>query len=269
MKIFYDCEFLEGAQKKLFKKTVPTIDLISIGLVDEEDREMYLISKEFNLKEAWNRYDLKVEPTYGDLRNKYPNGRKFKCYWIRENVLKPIFDYFIKCENAKNYRKSQLYISGVSVNYSFTYKNFKKLLFKYGLSRQEIKIKLLSFSLDPGGLIYSKWLDGINDYLKTLERKETKIELYGYYSAYDHVCLSWIFGKMLNLPDQFPMYTKDLKQISDDYFKDIPIHIVDEIKAGHVIVDNDKVYPQNKGAHDALQDALWNKKLYEFLTNAL
>ena len=55
MKYFIDTEFLEGTQRKGFMgmgKTKPTIDLISIGIVCEDGREYYAISKDFNLKEA-------------------------------------------------------------------------------------------------------------------------------------------------------------------------------------------------------------------------
>ena len=64
MKIYYDTEFLEGTQDiRLFGiktglKTKPTIDLISIGMVNQTGEEHYAISKDFNLKEAWNRYDI-------------------------------------------------------------------------------------------------------------------------------------------------------------------------------------------------------------------
>ena len=55
MKYFLDTEFLEGTQKKRFLgipygDTLNTIDLISIGIVAEDSREYYAISKEFNLK---------------------------------------------------------------------------------------------------------------------------------------------------------------------------------------------------------------------------
>ena len=59
MKYFIDTEFLEGPQKGWFGKTTkPTIDLISVGIVCEDGREYYAISKDFNLKEAWNRCDV-------------------------------------------------------------------------------------------------------------------------------------------------------------------------------------------------------------------
>lgn len=92
MNYYYDCEFIEGTQMKRFMgmnigKTKPTIDLISIGIVADDEREYYAISKDFNLKEAWNRYDLKLKtcPITGVNLNEYK-----KVYWIRENVLKPI-----------------------------------------------------------------------------------------------------------------------------------------------------------------------------------
>ena len=86
-KYFIDTEFLEGTQKKWFGETKPTIDLISIGIVGEDGREYYAISKDFNLKEAWNRYDL-VRDGFRDY-GMTPNWKKV--YWIRDNVLKPIF----------------------------------------------------------------------------------------------------------------------------------------------------------------------------------
>ncbi len=67
MKYFYDCEFLEGTQKTWTGVSLPTIDLISIGIVSEDDRKYYAISKDFNLKEAWNRYDLKEVKCHAGL----------------------------------------------------------------------------------------------------------------------------------------------------------------------------------------------------------
>lgn len=36
-------------------------------------------------------------------------------------------------------------------------------------------------------------------------------ELWGWYSGYDHVLYSQLFGRMVDLPDGFPMWTNDLK----------------------------------------------------------
>ena len=91
-KYFIDFEFLEGTQLKTFcgfkyGETKPTIDLISIGIVAEDGREYYAFCKDFNLKEAWNRYDIKIEQVYGDMRNHYPEGIKHKVYGFKINKI--------------------------------------------------------------------------------------------------------------------------------------------------------------------------------------
>jgi hypothetical protein len=39
------------------------------------------------------------------------------------------------------------------------------------------------------------------------------IELWGYYAAYDHVCLAQLFGCMGNLPEPIPMFTHEIMQL--------------------------------------------------------
>jgi hypothetical protein len=43
------------------------------------------------------------------------------------------------------------------------------------------------------------------------------IELWGWYSSYDHVCLAQLFGKMIDLPEGVPMWTNDLRQRLDEF----------------------------------------------------
>lgn len=74
MNYYYDCEFLEGKQKEKFpislfrKETQSTIDLISIGIVSDDNREYYAISKDFNLKEAWNRFEIIPGKIVGNIK---------------------------------------------------------------------------------------------------------------------------------------------------------------------------------------------------------
>lgn len=77
--------------------------------------------------------------------------------------------------------------------------------------------------------------------------KQNPIELWGYYSAYDHVALCWLFGSMIDLPPGMPMYTKDIKQLADS-------------------LGNPQLPPQTTNKHNALQDAHWNKKAWQYLT---
>ena len=148
MKYFLDTEFLEGTQKKWFGETKPTIDLISIGIVAEDGREYYAISKDFNLKEAWNRYDIKVEQVSGDMRNRYPEGIKTKVYWIRENVLKPIYNELTLHHTSvdwyyKNPHLGEKIHDGRKLK--FNHKSLKWLISKYGKTNKQIAKEVIEF----------------------------------------------------------------------------------------------------------------------------
>ena len=178
MKYFLDTEFIEGTQEKRvlgFKvKTKPTIDLISIGIKAEDGREYYAISKDFNLKEAWNRFEWKeTNPAL-----KYMGIFEQKDYWIRDNVLKPIFDEW----NKYSY-------------HSFTYRNMKYCINCIGKTNKQIAEEIKEFCLEVPRI-----------------QKYGDPEFYAYYADYDWVAFCWLFGKMIDLPNRFPKYCIDLKQ---------------------------------------------------------
>ena len=75
-----------------------------------------------------------------------------------------------------------------------------------------------------------------------------KPEFWGYYADYDWVVFAQIFGTMMDLPKGFPMYCRDLKQFCDE-------------------LGNPKLPEQGKGEHNALADACWNIKSYQFLAD--
>lgn len=257
MKYFYDCEFLEGKQDKTifgikYGETKPTIDLISIGIICEDGREYYAISKDFNLKEAWNKYDLK-ESSVKDLIGGGVYTQKE--YWIRENVLKPIFYELINKDiNFHNYDNL------------FTYKYFKELINKYGKTNKQIAKEVEEFCKEKNRNYYNlpkgQGCRAIGEKGEEVYQNTkfcSKPEFYGYYSAYDHVVLCQLFGKMINLPSGFPMYTIDLKQEMDRIQK---FHI-DRYKMGSL--KSFAQYPKQTNEHSAIHDARWNKKLYTFL----
>ena len=249
---YYDLEFLEGTQTKNFLgfkyKTPPTINLISIGIVSEDSREYYAISKEFNLKEAWNRYD--------EVINKhYPMGPEYnRIYWIRENILKPIYNELIKNEidNYKGFLDPYY-----ELELDFNYKYFKKLINKYGKSNKQIAQEVKEFCTgDP--LLIEK--------AKYYEVQHKPFNLYGYYSAYDHVVFCWLFGKMIDLPTGFPMYTRDLKQLKDEIIERAYNRAHNDFEKKLILdMDSMKDYPKQTNEHNALADARWNKELHKFL----
>lgn len=149
MKYFFDTEFDEDGK---------TIELISIGMVDENGREFYAVSNEFN-----------------------PD----KCNdWVKANVL-PLLP------------PQETWIS-----------------------REQIAEGLLRFvSKEP--------------------------VFWAYYADYDWVTLCQLFGRMLDLPEGWPMYCKDLKQLKDHY--------------------GVQTAPEQSQEHNALADAQWNKELYDHI----
>lgn len=257
MQFYYDCEFLEGPQRKRFLgipvgKTKPTVDLISIGVVSEDGREYYAVSNEFNLYEAWNRFD-EIEVSYGFTK---------RVYWIRDNVLRPIFDELLEKELSSR-------VHPLDIDQRFVRGNMQYLISKYGRSLKDIKWELTKFMLDPNDEVWSKWLGSSDHYWKSITDNHcVLVELYGYYSAYDHVCLSWIYGKMIDLPNGIPMYTKDLKQVLDEK---VVSHLFrwglspEKFSEGLEQIKNLATYPIQEGEHNALEDARWNKRLHEFL----
>lgn len=257
MKYFLDTEFLEGTQIKRFlglpigqgckildkpyRQTKPTIDLISIGIVTEDGREYYSISKDFNLKEAWNRYDLKKE--YPDDTENGAVSRKV--YWIRENVLKPIYDdLFMRIVSDDNMLTGDEYVC-------FNYKNFKKLINKYGKTNKQIAEEI-KFFVQTG--------ERLNNYY---ENETIVNNFYAYYADYDWVSFCWLFGKMIDLPKGFPKYCIDLKQELERLNETLGYNC-DE-KGNSYKLQEMLDYPKQTNEHNALADARWNKELYKFL----
>ena len=85
----------------------------------------------------------------------------------------------------------------------------------------------------------------ISDRLRLFTR-EDKPEFWAYYADYDWVALCQLFGTMMGLPETFPKFCRDLKQLSMD-------------------VGSPKHPPDPEGEHNALVDARWNRDLYTFL----
>ena len=149
---YIDTEFIERPG---------TIDLISIGIVSDDDRELYCVSSEFD----GNRADP----------------------WVKENVISKL-----------------------------------DIMPRDQISNAAIATKIRQFIGDDTP------------------------EFWGYYCDYDWVAFCWLFGRMVDLPDGWPMYCNDLKQLCDS-------------------LGNPNLPMQEKGHHNALEDAKWNMSTYSWL----
>lgn len=256
MKYFLDTEFVEGTQRTLFGKTKPTIDLISIGIVCEDNRQYYAISKDFNIKEAWNRFQIDVNES----------GAPYKNYWLRNNVLRPIFDQLCK-QATDDY--NGIVDPYLELDLKFTYRRFKRLVKKYGKTNADIADDILHFTRSVG-IDYPKecqctehttcyQCEATTEYNKHLD---TNIQFYGYYSDYDWVVFCWLFGRMIDLPNGFPMYCIDLKQMFDEKQA---IYSNNYNGQSWLPFREHTDYPKQTNKHNALDDAFWNYNLYNFL----
>lgn len=261
MNYYLDTEFLEGPQKTFFGKTKSTIDLISIALVDETGREFYAINKDFNLKEAWNRHQLVVN-------KHFPQGPEYyKEYWIRDNVLRKIFDELIPSQGFGNDR----YVG----RDDFSYRNLKRLIKLNGMSLPIIANAICAFIY--GNDCEGSGMSAIEMAMKYEISDKTKLPVfYAYYADYDWVGFCWIFGRMMSLPKGFPMYCRDLKQILDEKVDKMPLIINSSDSSfkegdGYTfdkklgLLTCSKAYPKQTNEHNALDDAKWNKQLHKFL----
>lgn len=160
-----------------FKENGITIQPISMGMVDDNGRELYLINivavREFQDRQYFNKMD--------------DTDR-----WLEQNVFNHITENDLE-------------------------------QFGYG-SKKMMADKIYHFICN--GL-----------------RKGDQAELWGYFAAYDHVCLSQLFGRMIDLPPPMPMYTNELMTIRNRRSKP----------------DRPGELPE----HHALMDAKYQKLIYD------
>jgi hypothetical protein len=183
MKYFLDTEFIEGFHKPLLGKRRHFIDLISIGIVSEDNRGFEFISNEYK----WSDADK----------------------WVQDNVIIPLYVDKVRGDNRNRLSASNFHLH-------------------IGESNAKIAQEIKRF-------VYTD--------------KPSKIQFYGYYSDYDWVLFCSLFGRMIHLPNGFPMYCYDLKQMMADKGVD----------------SSHPNCPKLKKEHSALHDAAWNKEVYNWL----
>jgi hypothetical protein len=91
-----------------------------------------------------------------------------------------------------------------------------------------------------------KMADAVKDFMNpSIFRKP---EIWTYYGSYDLVVFCQLFGKMMDVPDDFPRYTMDIKQWCKQ-------------------LGDPELPKQATTEHNALNDALWTRDCYDFLNN--
>lgn len=232
MKYFFDTEFITG-----FKKSVPFLP--TIGKWNKPEFFIQLISIGIVADDGSEYYAISNEfnPRVADS-------------WVIINVLEPIYNIYE--EKAYNLGK---HIPGLWYNYKdYTHKRLMRKLKHRGKSNSTIRREIVEFM--KGGIddmTPSFWVP-----------KET--EVYAYYADYDWVVFCSLFGRMIDLPAGMPMYCRDLKQMLDEIAENMS-GFSEYATLEHRLwrIKKDRNFPKQEKEHNALDDARWNKKLYEFL----
>lgn len=176
LKIFYDFEFEEkyGA-----------VDPISVGMVREDGKELYIVFNDFN--------------TLSVAKHK----------WLMDNVMP-----FIGHETVLSHRNR------------FTAAPVMDLIItdEAAMPKSAARKKIIDFTSD------------------------IEPEFWAWYGAYDHVALCSLFGEMIDLPENWPMFTNDLKQLVAQK-------------------GNPEMPKQPENLHNALDDARFNVVRYNHLTS--
>lgn len=207
MKYFFDTEFIEDGK---------TIDLISIGIISGDGREYYAISTDFDPSKASD--------------------------WVRDNVLTELPP-----------RPSEINFWGWSIDTSL---KVKSQAWKPKKQIQE-EVALFCGCITNPTPVYSQSLR--HRFLRAIGFRRSGLsikndwecldldsEFWADYCSYDWVVFCQLFGTMMDLPKNFPMWCHDLRQLIESN----PQY---------------QIQPQKTGLHNALEDARWVKETYEFI----
>lgn len=252
MKYFLDFEFLEGFKKPIswlptisnFNKPYHYIQMVSVGIECEDGRTYYAISNEF-------------EP---DDANE----------WVQENI----FVRLLK-EHTESLQGVRQQLTINAINGRSLESGMRKLQAWVGKSNKQIATEIIDFvyrfDFSTGGYTDTA--------LQTNIARVTPIEFYAHFADYDWVLFCSLFGDMSNLPKGFPQYCKDLKQMLDELVankscKDLGIYMKADIPVRDDVIDFETKlnlvmqlpdYPKQLNEHNALADAKWDRKLYDFI----
>ena len=91
--------------------------------------------------------------------------------------------------------------------------------------------------------------EGIDESMISKELEKFMVdpeEIWAWYGAYDYVCFCKLWGRMINLPEQFPMYFHEIQQV-------------------HGGRGSNKLPKQSSVEHHALNDAKYVRECYNKL----
>ena len=230
--------------------------------IDTEFREGDHQAKKFGIKvglpaKTIDLISIAIVNEYGEmyfaLNSEHDLKATWQDEWLRESVLYPIY---------------RMYINGFAMDMErFSLSTMQHIFSTHGKTKTTIANEIQ---------IWINRLCGTSG-----------INFYSYYGDYDWVVFCWLYGRMIDLPKEYPMYCRDLKQSLDELAEggnyeriydngrsllksagkakaEVPFETIGLEKALEII-KKDKSFPALKNEHDCREDAKWNKSLHKFI----
>jgi hypothetical protein len=283
MRYFIDTEFIEGFHKPLFGKKRHHVELISIGIYAEDNRTYYAISNEFDPNEAndWVKENVLKPMTLewarsfsGDQRNIHLSQVEGKSL---EKVVTMMQAALGKTNTVIAMEIEKFVNEGLD---AFIDKYTKHDCWNKVYYPKEFKYMEDHNTFKPGYYYNS----GSSNYSHNRSLIYNQPEFYGYFADYDWVVFCSLYGTMMDLPKGFPKYCRDLKQMFDEAVMRQAVKVNAALRTGVNPIPEDKVktdqkqfeemidlykqsadYPKQVNEHNALADAEWNKRFYDFI----
>jgi len=161
MQYLIETKFLDNSKSFWFRKPKNELQIISFEVKNSDEDVYFGVSKEFNIKEAWNKI-TSIETSNNDGSKNYPK----KDYFLRKNVLLPILyrlaylDFKESSQNVIDFEESEkklLYNKGVKYDvfidlcfphsYSVNIETLKYLINKYGKTNFDLVNETTKFSV--------------------------------------------------------------------------------------------------------------------------
>jgi len=209
----------------------PLVDLISLHIVDENGKELFLLSRDFNIDWAWKRLDRGL-------------------YGSRGDVFMMLYRRYV----PEVYRKSL----------PFNLATMRWIRSRYGLGVDSIVEEVMNFTVKAMIPEYAKNVTYLED-LMNLKLKGGPV-FWAYNSDSDWIGFSQLFGGVRKLPVSYPRYCLSLKQElmrasevcyrgeDKPWFKDKDVYEISRFIKGMVPLGGGRI-----------RDAMWVMELHDIV----
>ena len=145
------------------------------------------------------------------------------------------------CEDGREF-----YAESLDADHSHANEWVVKNVLPHLWSRQQDKRKANRWSRDGGAGGLLRRSEIARDLLAFVSAGADNPEFWAYYADYDWVVLCQLYGLMVDLPDGWPMFAMDVKQMA-------------------VSLGDPKLPKQTSTEHNALEDARWTREAWLWL----